>query len=97
MTEPEPYLDDTARMERIRQICASKYLYGYSESKVIDPIQENYPACTMPLAATMPAVVTAEILCNTQYVHDYVKHVALIQRDAGSSKLVNESSSPRKV
>ena len=32
---PEPYLDDVARAERIRQICASKYLYGYPESKVI--------------------------------------------------------------
>ena len=62
---PEPYLNDVDRDERIRQICASKYLYGYPESKVIDPIQENYPACTMPLAATSPAVVTPEILCNT--------------------------------
>ena len=30
--EPEPYLDDVTRDERIRQICASKYLYGYPES-----------------------------------------------------------------
>ena len=33
---PEPYLDDVARQERIRQICVSKYLYGYSETKVIE-------------------------------------------------------------
>ena len=84
---PEPYLDDVARDERIRQICASKYLYGYPESKLIDPIQENYPACTMPLAATMPAVVAPEILCNTQYVHDYVKHVALIREMLGQASL----------
>ena len=54
---------------------------------MIDPIQENYPACTMPLAATMPAVVTPEILCNTQYVHDYVKHVALIREMLGQASL----------
>ena len=62
VSEPEPYLDDVTRSERIRQICASKYLHGYPDFKVIDPIQENYPACTMPLAATSPAVVTPEIL-----------------------------------
>ena len=50
VTGPEPYLDDVERMERIRQICASKYLFGFPESKVIDPIQANHPACTMPLA-----------------------------------------------
>ena len=79
MSAPEPYLDDVARQERIRQICASKYLYGYPESKVIDPIRLNYPACTMPLASTSPAVVTAGILCNPQYVTDYVKHVGLVR------------------
>ena len=54
VSAPEPYLDDGAIQERVRQICASKYLYGYSESKVIDPIRLNYPACTMPLASTTP-------------------------------------------
>ena len=82
----EPYLDDVARQERIRQVCASKYLCGYSESKVIDPIQLHYPACTMPLAATTPAVVTAGILCNPQYVVDYVKHVGLVR------ELLNQAS-----
>ena len=63
---------------------------------MIDPIQENYPACTMPLAATMPAVVTPEILCNTQYVHDYVKHVALIREMLGQASLsVNPAVRPR--
>ena len=84
---PEPCLDDIARQERIRQICASKYLYGHSESKVIDSIQENYPACTMPLASTMPAVVTAGILCNPQYVIDYVKHVGLIREMLNQASL----------
>ena len=83
VSEPEPYLDDETRNERIRQICATKYLYGYSDSKVIDPIRERYPACTMPLAATSPAVVTPEILNNPQYVQDYVTHVALIREMLG--------------
>ena len=87
VSEPEPYLDDVTRSERIRQICASKYLYGYPDFKVIDPIQENYPACTMPLAAASPTVVTPEILCNTQYVHDYVTHVALIREMLGQASL----------
>ena len=87
VTGPEPYLDDTERMERIRQLCASKYLLGYPESKVIDPIQVNYPACTMPLAATTPAVVTAESLCNPQYVCDYVKHVGLVRDLLGQASL----------
>ena len=87
VTGPEPYLDDMERMERIRQICASKYLFGYPESKVIDPIQVNYPACTMPLAATMPVVVTAASLCNPQYVCDYVKHVGLVRDMLGQASL----------
>ena len=87
VSEPEPYLDDVTRSERICQICASKYLYGYPDFKVIDPIKENYPACTMPLAATSPTVVTPEILCNTQYVHDYVTHVALIREMLGQASL----------
>ena len=41
VSEPEPYLDDVTRSERIRQICASKYLYGYPDFKVIDPIKEH--------------------------------------------------------
>ena len=87
VSEPEPYLDDVTRSERIRQICASKYLYGYPDSRVIDPIKENYPACTMPLAATSPTVVTPEILCNTQYAQDYVTHVALIREMLGQASL----------
>ena len=63
---PEPYLDDETRSERTRQLCASNYLYGYPDTKVIDPIQVNFPACTMPLTATSPAVVTPEILCNRE-------------------------------
>ena len=46
--------------------CALNYLNGYPDVKVIDPIQVNYPACTMPLTATSPAVVTPQILSNTR-------------------------------
>ena len=76
--EPQPHLDDETGSERTRQLCALKYLHGYPDYRVVDPIKENYPACTMPLAATSPAVVTPEILCNIQYAQEYVAHVALI-------------------
>ena len=82
----EPYLSDVDRQEKIRKVCASNYLGGYSESKVLDPIQLHYPACTMPLAATTPAVITAGILCNPQYVTDYMKHVGLVR------ELLNQAS-----
>ena len=85
--EPEPHLDDETRSERTRQLCALKYLHGYPDSRVVDPIKENYPACTMPLAATSPAVVTPEILCNIQYAQDYVAHVALIREMLGQASL----------
>ena len=85
--EPEPHLDDETRSERTRQLCALKYLHGYPDSRVVDPIKENYPACTMPLAATSPAVVTPEILCNIQYAQEYVAHVALIREMLGQACL----------
>ena len=84
----EPYLSDVDRQERIRQVCASKYLGGYSEAKVLDPVQLLYPACTMPLAATTPAVITAGILSNPQYVTDYMKHVGLVR------ELLNHATLP---
>ena len=72
-------MDDETRRERTRETCALRYLDGYPDTKVIDPIKENYPACTMPLSATTPIHVTPEILCNTQYAQEYVEHVALIR------------------
>ena len=85
--EPEPHLDDETRSERTRQLCALKYLHGYPDYRVVDPIKENYPACTMPLAATSPAVVTPEILCNIQYAQESVAHVALIREMLGQASL----------
>ena len=40
-SEPEPYLDDVTRSERTRQLCASKHLHGYPDSRAIDPIKEK--------------------------------------------------------
>ena len=57
----------------------SKVPDGVPDAKVIDPIKENYPACTMLLSATTPLHVTPEILCNKQYAQEYVEHVALIR------------------
>ena len=79
VSDAEPSMDDESKRERVRQICALKYLHGYPDTKVIDPIKENYPACTMPLSATAPTFVTPEILCNTQYAQDHVAHTALIR------------------
>ena len=72
-------MDEEMRRERVRKICALRYLDGYPDTKVIDPIKENYPACTMPLSATSPTYVTPEILRKTQYAQEYVAHVALIR------------------
>ena len=72
-------MDEETRKEKARKTCALRYLDGYPDTKVIDPIKENYPARTMPLSATTPLHVTPEILCNTQYAQEYVEHVALIR------------------
>ena len=72
-------MDEETRREKTRKTCALRYLDGYPDAKVIDPIKENYPACTMPLSATSPMHVTPEILCNTQYAQEYVEHVALVR------------------
>ena len=71
-------MDEEMRRERVRKICALR-LDGNSGTKAIDPIKENYPACTMPLSGTSPTYVTPEILRNTQYAQEYVAHVALIR------------------
>ena len=46
---------------------------------MIDPIKENYPACTMPLSSTSPTHITPEIMRNVQYAQDYIAHVALVR------------------
>ena len=71
--------DEEAKREETRKTCALRYLDGYPDTKVIDPIKENYLACTLLLLATTPLHVTPEILCNKQYAQEYVEHVALIR------------------
>ena len=72
-------MDEETRREKARKTCALRYLDGYPDTKVIDPIKENYPACTMPLSPTTPLHVSPEILCNKQYAQEHVEHVALIR------------------
>ena len=70
-------LDTEKKREEMRKLCSLRYLDGYPDTKVIDPIKENYPACTMPLSSTSPTHVTPEIMRNVQYARDYIAHVAL--------------------
>ena len=62
---------DPVKREAVRKVCALRYLDGYPDTKVIDPIKENYPACTMPLSSTSPTHVTPEIMRNAQYAQEY--------------------------
>ena len=71
--------DPEEKREEVRRICALRYLDGYPDTKVIDPIKETYLACTMPLSSTSPTYVTPEIMRNTQYAQEYIAHVALIR------------------
>ena len=80
-------LDPEANREAVRKVCALRYLYGYPDTKVIDPIKENYPACTMPLPSTSPTYVTPEIMRNQQYAKEYLEHVALIRELLDQSSL----------
>ena len=57
-------LDPEEKREAVRKSCALRYLDGYPDTKVIDPIKENFPACTMPLSCTSPTYITPEILQN---------------------------------
>ena len=77
--ESDEIEDLEKRREVVRQVCALRYLDGYPNTKVIDPIKENFPACTMPLSCTTPACITPAILRNRVYVAEYLVHVALIR------------------
>ena len=70
--------DPVERREAVRKLCALRYLDGYPDTKVIDPIKENYPACTMPLSSISPIHVTPEIMRNQQYAQEYIAPVALV-------------------
>ena len=83
-----PPVDEETKREETRKVCVLRYLEGYPDTKVIDPIRDNFPACTMPLAATAPLHVTPEILCNQRYAQEYVEHAALIR------ELLDQASLP---
>ena len=44
--------DSSDRLEAIRHVCAVYYLEGYLDLKVVDPIKDNFPSCTMPLSSS---------------------------------------------
>ena len=58
-------LDPEESREAVRKACALRYLDGYPDTKVIDPIRDNFPACTMPLSSTSPTYITPAILGNS--------------------------------
>ena len=68
-------------------MCALRYLDGYPDTKVIDPIKENFPACTVPLSSTSPTYVTPEIMRNQRYAKENLEHVALIRELLDQSSL----------
>ena len=43
--DADEILDEEEKRETTRKTCALRYLEGYPDTKVIDPIKENYPAC----------------------------------------------------
>ena len=79
------------RREAVRQVCAWRYLDGYPDTKVIDPIRENCPACTTPLSCTTPAYITPATLRNRQYAKEYLAHVALIHELLDQSSLTTHA------
>ena len=74
----------------VRQVCALTYLEGYPDTKVIDPVKENFPACTMPLSCTTPHITPA-ILRNRQSAKEYLAHVALIRELLDQSSLTTNT------
>ena len=80
-------LDSEENRERVRKACALRYLDGYPDTKMIDPIKENFPACTMPLSSASPTYITPEILRNQQYAKEYLEHVALVRELLDQSSL----------
>ena len=70
---------EVMKRETTRKTCALRYFDGNPDTKVIDLIKDNYPACTMPLSSTSPMCVTPEIMRNAQFTREYIAHVALIR------------------
>ena len=66
--------DPSDKLETIRQLCATYYLEGYLDVNEVDPIKDNFPLCTMPLASTVPLTVSPAIMRNREYARDYLIH-----------------------
>ena len=64
---------------------------GYPDTKVIDPVKENFPACTMPLSCTTPAYITPAIPRNRQCAKEYLAHLALIRKLLDQSSLTTHA------
>ena len=79
------------RRKAVRQVCALQYLEGYPDTKVMDPVKGNFPACTMPLSCTTPTHVTQAILHNRAYAKEYLAHAALIRELLDQSSLTTNS------
>ena len=71
--------DPNERLEAIRQVCATCHLEGYPDTKVIDPIKDNFPSCTMPLSCTTPLTGTPAIMRNQDHARDCLSHVSLVR------------------
>ena len=90
--DADEILDEEVKREATRKVCALKYLDRYPDTKVIDPIKDNYPACTMPLSSTSPVHVTPEIMRNAQYAQEYIAHVALVRELLDQASLSTNSN-----
>ena len=77
-------LDPEENREAIRKVCALRCLDAYPDTKVIDPIKENFPACT---CRPRRRPVSPEIMRNQQYAKEYLEHVALIRELLDQSSL----------
>ena len=66
-------LNPEEKREAVRRECTLRHLDGYSDTKVIDPIEENFPSCAMPLSCTTPLTSTPAIVQNR--AAEYLAHV----------------------
>ena len=57
------------QQENVR-VCATCYLERYSDTKVIDPIKENFSS---------PLTITPAIMHSQEYAKEYLAHVSMIR------------------
>ena len=71
--------DNNERLEAVRQVCAAHYLEGCHDTKVIDPIKDNFPSCTVPLSCVTPLTVSPTITRNPDHAREYLSRVSLLR------------------